>query len=85
MARLSSTGSSGLPWTASIFASSTSASSTRPWVISHRGLSGRTRATTMTTSASTGPIRNASRQPTFTAKALRKISEANEPRIAPAQ
>ncbi len=39
----------------------------------------------MTTSASTGPIRNASRQPTFSAKALRKISEANEPRIAPAQ
>jgi hypothetical protein len=39
----------------------------------------------MTTSASTGPIRNASRQPTFSLKAFRKISEANEPRIAPAQ
>ena len=42
-----------------------SASSIRPWVISQRGLSGRVRATTITTSASTGPIRNASRQPTF--------------------
>jgi hypothetical protein len=39
----------------------------------------------MTTSASTGPIRNASRQPTLIAKALRKISETNEPMIAPAQ
>jgi len=51
----------------------------------HRGLSGRVRATTRTTSASSGPIRNASRQPTLTAKALRKTRAANEPRIAPAQ
>jgi hypothetical protein len=43
------------------------------------------RPTTRTISASTGPIRKASRHPTLTAKALRKISEANEPRIAPAQ
>ena len=62
-----------------------SASSMRPWVISQRGLSGRVRATMITTIASTGPIRNASRQPTLGANAFRKISEANEPRIAPAQ
>jgi hypothetical protein len=31
------------------------------------------------------PIRNASRQPRSIAKALRKIREANEPMIAPAQ
>jgi hypothetical protein len=53
--------------------------------MSHRGLSGNVRPTTMTISASTGPIRNASRQPTFTAKAFRKIREANDPIIAPAQ
>src|SRR4029453_1279401 len=62
-----------------------SASATRPWVSSHRGPSGRVRATTMTTSASTGPIRKASRQPRLTAKAFRRIREANEPRIAPAR
>ena len=53
--------------------------------MSQRGLSGRVRATTITTMASTGPIRNARRQPTLTAKAFRKIRDANEPMIAPAQ
>ena len=39
----------------------------------------------MTMIARTGPIRNARRQPTFGANAFRNTSEANEPRIAPAQ
>jgi hypothetical protein len=69
----------------SIFARFFSASSTRPCVINQRGLSGSVRPTKMTTRASTGPVRNARRQPTFAENALRKISEANEPMIAPAQ
>jgi hypothetical protein len=53
--------------------------------MSHLGLSGSVLPTMITTIARTGPIRNASRQPTFGANALRKMSETNEPRIAPAQ
>ena len=57
----------------SILAITLSASSWRPWVTSQRGLSGSTRPTMMTTRASTGPSRNASRQPTLGAKWLRKM------------
>jgi hypothetical protein len=53
--------------------------------MSQRGLSGSVRATKMTTSASTGPRRKASRQPTSGANAFRSTSEAKEPRMAPAQ
>ena len=39
-----------------------SASASRPWVISHRGLSGRLRRTIRITKASAGPARKATRQ-----------------------
>ena len=53
--------------------------------MSHLGLSGSGLPTRITTTAGTGPITNARRQPTSGAKALRKTSETNEPRMAPAQ
>ena len=62
-----------------------SASSSRPWVISHRGLSGRLRRTKMMTTASSGPTRNDSRQPRFGANALSRMKDTNVPMIDPAQ
>ena len=63
-----------------------SASSSRPWMKSQRGLSGTLRRTSMIDSASTAPSPNVMRQPMFAGKIeLRKKIAAAEPAIEPTQ
>ena len=63
-----------------------SASSSRPWMNSQRGLSGTLRRTSMIESASTAPSPKVTRQPMFAGKTeLRKKSAAPAPAAEPTQ
>ena len=62
-----------------------SASSSRPWMKSQRGLSGTLRRTSMIASPSTAPTPKHSRQPTSTANDDRNTIAAADPAIAPTQ
>ncbi len=63
-----------------------SASSSRPWMNSQRGLSGTLRRTSMIESASTPPSANVTRQPmSFGNTELRKKSAAPAPAADPTQ
>jgi hypothetical protein len=89
IAWLWSTAGSGLPvsWATSrsIAAVSCSASAVWPWVSSQRGLSGRVRRTYRMTSASAGPTRKPSRQPSTGPIQFNNANEARVPMIDPAQ
>ena len=71
----------------SISSTMRSASSPWPWVTIQRGLSGMCRRSQMMTRPSTGPMKNAMRQPTFSAtwsvSSSQKLAKA--PSSAPAQ
>ncbi len=71
----------------SISATIRSASSSRPWMNSHRGLSGTLRRTIRTPSPSTAPSPKHSRQPTSTANRLvfRASTASSAPPAAPPQ
>ncbi len=64
-----------------------SASSSLPWISSHRGLSGTCRRTRRMTRARTAPRAKVRRQPTFAAKmsVSRATIDSREPKTAPSQ
>jgi hypothetical protein len=62
-----------------------SASRSRPWVSSQRGLSGRLRRMNRITTASIGPTRKPTRQPVSVDSELSSRNAASVPMIEPSQ